>query len=164
MNKQVISSALCSSGFCKCISHIMELGNLGCCNLFSVQKTLLRRNTAFLFSGGTAWYKLGEQHSGAIKEDTRDSKLWSKKCKCSCSQWNLRKIIRVSIKTPSHRLNDGLWHKAKKSQNTYLFILGEHTRIHQEAKQTTWTESLHRLGPSASSAVQDLMNACFPGS
>lgn len=47
MNKQVISSALCFSSTCKCISHIMELESPGCCNLFSVQKTLLRRNTAF---------------------------------------------------------------------------------------------------------------------
>lgn len=46
---------------------------------------------------------------------------------------------------------------------------GENAGIHQEAKQAPWHEPLHRPGPAAPAAVQDLMNAfaqesALPGS
>lgn len=44
-------------------------------------------------------------------------------------------------------------------QIAFFSNLGENPRIHQEEEQTAWNESFHRLGPSASSAIQDLMRA-----
>lgn len=128
----------------------------------SVQKTSFKRNTAFLFCGGTAWWKLVKWHLRAFKKDYHDNELWGKQCQVLMQPVKFRENPETVCLKHIHKDELMACEMRKDPKNLQIPLFsnpGENPRIHQEAEQTTRNESFHRLGPSASSAVQDLMSA-----